>query len=204
MKTALDPEWRDLMEDWQAEEPASPPALSAAVRSRIRRKAKRHGYGLIALAAGEVLGCLATLAFFFREVSDDPSPVQIVGFAGTVFFFAVALVFVFWNRRGTWWTATETTRDFVEISYLRCQRKLRTLRFCPWLLAAELLFLIPWAVWALLSKPEPASPGVWLSAFGWVVLAVAAVLAWSSWYGRRVRRELAELTELRRSLGEEG
>ena len=204
MKSALDPEWRDLMEDWQAEERTAPPmpALSEEVRRRIRRKARLHSYGLIALAVFEALTILGSLGFLLLEVLEKPEPVRIVGLAGTALFFAFALVFSLRNRRGTWWHSGETTRDFVELSYVRCRRKLRTLRACPRLLAAELLFLLPWATWALLARPEPAPLRTWLAVFGWTALTVAVVLAWSAWYGRRVRRELGELEELRRSLVE--
>ena len=204
MKSTLDPEWRDLMKDWQAEERTAPPTppLSEEVRRRIRRKARLHSYGLIAIAAGEALTIVGVLGFLLLETLEKPEPVRIVGLAGTALFFAFALVFTLRNRRGTWWHSGETTRDFVELSYVRCQRKLRTLRACPRLLAAEMLFLLPWATWALLARPEPAPLSKWLAVFGWTALTVAAVLAWSAWYGRRVRRELTELEELRRSLVE--
>lgn len=206
MKAVLDPEWRDLMEDWQAEEgpaPAAPP-LSDEVRRRIRRKAKRQSYGLIGLAVFEILGCAGTVVWLLLDFLEKPGPVRFVGLAGTVVFMAAALAFSFWNRRGTWWPASETTRTFVDLSYERCRRKLRTLRACPWLLAAEMLFIIPWAVWAFLSKPEPPPLADWLLLFGYLAFVTAAVLAWSSWYRRRTLRQMAELEELRRSLGEEG
>lgn len=204
MKSARDPEWRDLMEDWQAEERTAPPAppLSEELRHRIRRKARLHSYGLIAIAAGEALTILVCLGYMLLEVLEKPEPVRIVGLAGMALFFAFALVFSLRNRRGTWWHSGETTRDFVELSCVRCRRKLRTLRFCPWLLAAELLFVIPWAIWAFLSKPKMPPVGDWLLVFGYLAVASGAMLAWSAWYGRRVRRELAELEELRRSLME--
>ena len=148
MKPALDPEWRDLMDDWQAEERTAPPAppFSEQLGHRIRRKARLHSYGLIALAAFEILMALGFLLYLVREVLEKPEPVRIVGLAGTALFFAFALVFSFRNRRGTWWHSGETTRDFVELSYVRCRRKLRALRACPHLLVAELLFVVPWTI----------------------------------------------------------
>lgn len=201
--TMIDPEWRGLMEAWQSEAPGEPaPApLSDEVRRRIRRKVRLHSYGLILLAVFEVTGCAGILLWLFRDLLEDgPNAVEISGFAGTAFFVAVALAFSFWNRRGAWWPAAESTRAFVDLSLERCRRKLRTLRFCPWLLAAELAFVIPWAAWALLSRD--AGREDWLRSFGLAVVASAALLVWWAWYRKKTLRERTEWEELRRSLGD--
>jgi hypothetical protein len=202
--TMIDPEWRGLMEAWQSEVPEEPaPApLSDEVRRRIRRKVRLQSYGLILLAVFEVAGCAGILLWLFRDLLEDgPNAVEIAGFAGTAFFVAVALAFTFWNRRGAWWPAAESTRAFVDLSLERCRRKLRTLRFCPWLLAAELAFVIPWAAWAIQTRPElGAKDGVLV--FGWTALASAGLLVWWAWYRKKTLRERAEWEELRRSLGD--
>lgn len=202
--TMIDPEWRGLMEAWQSEAPeeAAPTPLSDEVRRRIRRKVRLHSYGLSLLAAFEVTGCAGILLWLFRDLLEDgPNAVEVAGFAGTAFFVAVALAFAFWNRRGAWWPAAESTRAFVDLSLERCRRKLRTLRFCPWLLAAELAFVIPWAAWAIHTRPElGARDGVLV--VGWIALASAALLAWWAWYRKKTLRERAEWEELRRSLGD--
>jgi hypothetical protein len=202
--TMIDPEWRGLMEAWQSEAPeeAAPAPLSDKVRRRIRRKVRLHSYGLILLAIFEVTGCAGILLWLFRDLLEDgPNAVEIAGFAGTAFFVAVALVFSFWNRRGAWWPAAESTRAFVDLSLERCRRKLRTLRFCPWLLAAELAFVIPWAAWAIQTRPElDAKDGALV--FGWTALASASLLVWWAWYRKKTLRERAEWEELRRSLGD--
>ncbi|HEX7181550.1 MAG TPA: hypothetical protein VF756_06880 [Thermoanaerobaculia bacterium] len=199
----IDPEWRSLMEDWQAGGPEATPApLPENEIRRIRRKVRRRSFGLILLAAGEILAALGTVAFLFHDLPHRHRPVDLVGFVGTVILFIVAFVFSYWNRRGVWWPAAESTRTFVELSAERCRRRRRTLRFCPWLLAAELAFLIPWAVWALLSRTEPAPLETWLAAFGWMALASLALLGGGAWYKRRTVRELAEWEELLRGLRE--
>jgi hypothetical protein len=202
--TMTDPEWHGLMEAWQSEAPeeAAPAPLSGEVRRRIRRKVRLHSYGLILLAVFEVTGCAGVLVWLFRDLLEDgPNAVEIAGFAGTAFFVAVALAFTFWNRRGAWWPAAESTRAFVDLSLDRCHRKLRTLRFCPWLLAAELAFVFPWGAWAIYARPElGAKEGILM--FGWTALASAALLVWWAWYKRKTLREMAEWQELRRSLGD--
>jgi hypothetical protein len=113
----------------------------------------------------------------------------------------VALAFSFWNRRGAWWPAAESTRAFVDLSLDRCHRKLRTLRFCPWLLAGEIAFVLPWGAWAVYTRPELGTKDGILM-FGWTALASAALLAWWAWYKKKTLREMAEWEELRRSLGD--
>jgi len=199
---AIDNEWRDLMADWQSEEAMPGEAISVQLpdeaRQRIRKRVRRYGWRMILVTLFEVLGCAATLAWIGKESLDQPRAIGTVGFAGTAVLMALALGFSLWNRRGTWAPATESTLTFVELSLERQRRKLVALRFGPWLLAAELAFLIPWSVWALLSRP--AEPWRWLFAFGWMIGMSALLLVWSAWYKRRTLRETAEWEELRRAL----
>ena len=195
----IDPEWRSLMDDWREAEPGPAP-LSAEEARRIQRQVRRRSYGLILLALGEIAGSLALVAYLFRDLPQRHGPVELAALVATLFFFGVAFAFTFWNRHGVWWPAAESTRTFVEFSAERCRRKLRALRFCPWLLGAELAFMVPWSVWALLSRTAPL--GQWLLAFGWMALSVVAVLWGGAWYRRRTLRELAEWEGLLRGLSE--
>lgn len=203
--SATDPEWNDLMDAWQSEnaEEASPPPLSEEVRRRIRRKVKLYGIGLILLTVSEVVVNVGLLAWMLPKILEQRHPVDFVGFAGVLLLFAVAIVFSFWNRRGTWWPAAESTRTFVDLSIERCRRKLLTLRYCPGFLAVEMVFVAIWGTWSLLDRPESPPAGRWITFFGLLALFAAAVLAWVAWYKKRTLRELAEFEELRRSLGEE-
>lgn len=197
---AIDSEWKDLMADWQADE-ATPAPLSGEARQRIRRKVQRYGRWMILVTLSEAAGCAALLAWIWKESLDEPRAIGTVGFAGTAVLIAVALGFSLWNRRGTWAPATESTLTFVELSLERQRRKLVALRFCPWFLALELAFLVPWSVWALLSRPF--EPWRWLFAFGWMIGMSAVLLVWWAWYKRKTLRETAEWEELRRALGAE-
>jgi hypothetical protein len=197
---AIDNEWRDLMADWQSEEPVPAP-LSDEARQSIRKRVRRYGHRMILLTLSEVAGCAATLAWIWKESLDQPRAIGIVGFAGTAVLMALALGFSLWNRRGIWAPATESTLTFVELSLERQRRKLVALRFCPWFLAAELAFLVPWSVWALLSKP--AEPWRWLFAFGWMGGMSALLLRWWAWYRKRTLRATAVWEVLRRALGGE-
>lgn len=194
---AIDNEWRDLMADWQSEEPVSAP-LSDEARQRIRRKVKRYGHRMILVTLVELAICAVVLAWIGKESLELPRALGIVGFAGTAVLCAVALAFSFWNRRGIWAPATESTLTFVELSLERQRRKLEALRFGPWFLALELAFLIPWSVWALLTRPW--EPWRWLFVFGWMAGFSILFLAWWAWYRRKTLRETAEWEELRRAL----
>ncbi|HWM91556.1 MAG TPA: hypothetical protein VN493_12390 [Thermoanaerobaculia bacterium] len=200
---AMDHEWRDLMADWQSEpEEAVSSPLSEETRKRIRRKVQRHGHWMVLLTLSELTGCAAMLVWIWKESLEQPRAIGTVGFVGTVILIVVALAFSFWNRRGTWKPATESTRTFVELSLERQRRKLAALRFCPWFLALELAFLIPWSIWALVS--QPSEPWRWLFAFGWMAGMSALMLAWWAWYKRKTLREMAEWEELWRGLHESG
>lgn len=198
---AVDKEWRDLMADWQSEEPAAPAPLSDETRQRIRRKVKSYGRRLVLVTLFEWLGCAATLAFIWKESMEQPRTVGTVGFVGTAVLIALALGFSLWNRRGIWAPATESTLTFVELSLERQRRKLAALRFCLWFLAVELAFLVPWSVWALLAKSSALWQ--WLFAFGWMAGFSILVLVWSAWYRKKTLRETAEWEELRRALSAE-
>lgn len=189
----IDPEWQGLMDDWREADPGPAP-LPAKEVERIRRQVRLRSYGLILLGLSEVLVSLGLVAWLFQDLPDHHGPVELVAFVATLVFFAVAFTFGFWNRSGVWWPAAESTRTFVEFSAERCRRKLRALRFCRWFLAAELVFLVPWSVWALLSKASPLA--YWLFAFGWMALSVVIVFWGGAWYRRRTLRELAKWEEL--------
>lgn len=189
----IDNEWRDLMADWQSGEPVE--------HRRIRRKVRRQGCRMVLLTLFEIAGCAALLAWIGKASLEQPRAIGTVGFAGTAVLVVLALAFSLWNRRGIWAPASESTLTFVELSLERQRRKLVALRFGPWLLAVELAFLVPWSVWALLSRP--AEPWRWLFAFGWMIGMSALLLAWSAWYRRRTLRETAEWEELRRALAGE-
>jgi hypothetical protein len=205
MSGPTDPEWHDLMDTWQSKEPDEPAAapLSDEVRRRIRRKVWRHSLLLVLVAVCEVVVAVGLMAWMVFGVLDLRRPVDLFALLGTVVLFAVAFYYSFRNRRGTWWPAAESTTTFVDLSIERCRRKLRTVRFLPKLLGGGVSFLAVWGTWALLSRPVAPSAAKWIEFWGFLVLYPAAFLAWGAWYKRKTLRELAELEELRRSLGED-
>jgi len=201
MSVTPDPEWRDLMEAWQSEAPEerAPAPLSDEVRRRIRKRVRWASYRLLLKAAANVITSVGMIVWLslildFRQTAD------LAVMIASVIFIIAGMTFSFWNFRGTWWPTAESTATFVDLSLERCRRKLVALRFCYIFLAVELAFMIPWAVWALLSRADPWAPGAWFAVFGWMAFFSAAMSAWAAWYKKRTLREMAEWEELRRSL----
>ena len=201
MNTEPDRDWQQLARDWQTDE-ESPSA--ADIPADIRRRVQRFSLGLYALTVVEVVGLSVALFYFTRSAWIDPGPLEITTAATLWILGSVAMGFALWNRRGTWRPSARTTRAFVELSRERCLRRLRSVRFAWWLLAAEFLLFVPWIAWVIASKPEKLAraPEIYFTTYGFLAAMVlgASLALW--WLRRTTARELAEVEELRRSLAE--
>lgn len=195
-----DDELRDWMADWQAD-----PGPTPEVREAIRRRVKRQGLKLALCTAAEVTVSLLMLAFVLRAAVKLPVFFNVATMAGLALVIVWALIYGLWSLRSTWRPNAETTSAFLDLSILRCRRRLRTLRAAWWLLGLELAILIPW-LWLLLSSRPSVQLATRSHAAAYGALAFMTALAVLFLIGmkRRVRRELRELEELRESLGGEG
>lgn len=182
-----DDELRDWMADWQAD-PEPAPEIRDAIRQRIKRKSLRMALAV----AFEILFTLAMLAFLTRSALRDPAPFNV----GAMVCLALLVLWIegcsLWYLRGTWRPSAETTSAFLDLSLLRCRRRLRALRAGWWLLALELGIMIPWILLSLKAKG---------AAFGLLVVLTALVSAVLIVEERRTRRELREWEEMQGSLG---
>lgn len=181
-----DNELSDWMADWQAD-PEPVPEVRDAIRRRVQRKTLR-----MALAAAfETVFALGMIAFVVRSALRDPSPIN----AGAMAVLALLILWAtgcsLWYLRGTWKPSAETTSAFIDLSLLRCQRRLRAVRAGWWLLGLELAVMIPWIVLSLKAK----SAGFGLLVVLSVLVSAALIVA-----ERRTRRELREWEEMRESL----
>lgn len=182
-----DDELRDWMADWQADpEPAS--EVRDAIRQRVQRKSLRMA---LATATETIFG-LGMLAFVVWSALRDPAPVNVAAMACLALLILWATGCSLWYLRGTWRPSAETTSAFLDLSVLRCHRRLGAVHAGWWLLALELAVMIPWIVLSLEAKT---------AAFGLLAVLTVLVSAFLIVAERRTRRELREWEEMRESLG---
>jgi Na+/melibiose symporter-like transporter len=187
MTKETDDELRDWMADWQAD-PEPAPEIRDAIRQRVQRKSLR-----MALAAtGEIVFALVMLAFVVWSALREPTFVHVVAMACLALLILWATGYSLWYLRGTWRPSAETTSAFIDLSLLRCHRRLRSVRAGWWLLVLELAVMIPWIVFSLKAKT---------AGFGLLAVLTALVSVFLIVGERRTRRELSEWEEMKGSLG---
>lgn len=187
-----DDELREWMADWQAE-----PEPAPEIRDAIRRRVKRQSLKMALSLAGETVLTLGLLAIVSNSAVRWPEPLNLAAMAGLAVLILWAMGSSFWYRRGTWQPAAETTSAFLDLSILRCRRRLAALRAGWFLLAVELAILVPWLCVLLRDAPV----GDYVGGFGFLALLTAVVAAFSLAAQGRTRRELGEMEAVRRSLG---
>jgi hypothetical protein len=184
--------------DWQAEAPPAPDAWAA-----LRRRVVRRSRGLALLAVLEVAWTAWLVGWLIRGALRLGTAVD-TAFLGAASLLAVGvLAFAWWNRRGVWRPAVESTEAFLELSILRCRRRLRSMRAAWWVLLAEVALLAPWLAYRLLARAdggEAAGPSRWALAYGLLAALTLAVAVACQAVGRYSRRELARLEGLRDDL----
>ena len=142
MTTRQDTEWEGWARAWRAKDAPAP-----EVRSQLEARVRRASLMMILAVAAEYALAVGLLALSFIVAARNPQPVILAWAAAVWLFVFAAWGFSLWNRRGIWRPVGRTTEAFVALSRERCLRKLTTVRFTRWLLAAEVLFLIPWGWW---------------------------------------------------------
>lgn len=182
-----DDELRDWMADWQAE-----PEPALEVRDAIRRRVQRKSLRMALAAILETVFALAMLAFVVWSALREPTLINAGAMACLALLILWATGCSLWYLRGTWRPNAETTSAFLDLSILRCQRRLRAVRAGWWLLALELAVMIPWIVLSLKAKT---------AGFGLLAVLTVLVSAFLIVAEKRTRRELREWEETRKSLG---
>jgi hypothetical protein len=181
-----DEELREWITDWQAgAEPA------AEVRDAIRRRVKRQSFKMALYAAGEMVFGLSMLAFVIYSAAVRPAPFHLAAMGGLALLILWALAYSLWSLRGTWRPSAETTAAFLNLSILRCQRRLGAVRAGWWLLALELAILIPWLFESLGAGPL---------AYGLLAVLTVLVTAFLIGTKRQVLGDLQELEQLQKAM----
>ena len=167
-------DWELLSEAWQAT-PA--PAHAASLRDIVRSHRRR----LLFVAAVEIMIVLAFAALSVFVVSDGVAPWEAVWLITLWGFTIIAVTFAIWNRRGTWTALGESVEEYVRITRLRAERRMRSVYFACGLFVAEGVAIVVQLAWF---DRFTMLAAVLLAASG------AAIGAWCWGTKRRVAREI--------------
>ena len=186
---------RDWMIDWQQTE-TTPPAADA-LRRYVRRRSRMLAISLAIEASVGVIGAIVlTYLWWTREDLLERTVMGTLAVAciGT-------LVFGWWNWRGAFEAAGETTAVYLELSSSRLVRFRRAL-YAGWILLA--VQAVSFTIWVW-SRTSVRAPDTEVLIWPWVLLigmcAIAAV--WLTALGRWARRETKALDNLRREYSRE-
>lgn len=179
MSQPVDRELRAWMDEWKAtgESPDSP--------AKIRRHVERRSILLAVWKWGEVALCTGVLVFLMHRIVTDPRPVERAVMGALTVISLTALIFGYWNWLRTEAASTETVVRLLELSFERCRRLRRAIRFGWALLIAEVAVLTPW-VWYR-TRFHPGTLWPWGLLVGLVVFAILLLVGVGAWARREVR-----------------
>ena len=175
-------EWESLSAAWNA----SPGEVDAAP---LREIVAAHRRRLIAGSLCEI-AVIAALAWLTYVVLRDGAAAWELVWAVTLWAFAaVAVAFVWWNRRGTWRTMGASVAEHVRLTRVRAERQRSSIRFGVGLFVVEAAAVIAQLLWfdRLTGK-----------ALALLAVLGLIVFAWAVAVSRKVRRELRVIADYER------
>ena len=135
-----DTEWDSLSAIWIA----SDEQVDAAP---LRKIVAAHRRRLIGVTVGE-LAMLAALAWLtYVVLRDGARPWEIVWAITLWGFAAIAVAFVWWNRRGTWQAMSDSVAEHVRLTRVRAESQRASLRFGVGLFFAEAIAVVAQLMW---------------------------------------------------------
>lgn len=172
-------EWSDLTALWQSSDQPIDVAPLRNMASSYRRRLVLYAIGESAV----ILGFAWLSAFVVR---DGIAPWELVWLITLWGFCAIAVGFVWWNRRGTWNELGESVEDYVRITRLRARRQMHSVYFAAAFFAAEVVVSVAQLMWF----------GRFTS-LAILLIAISAIVigAWCWSTRARVARELAAVDE---------
>jgi Kef-type K+ transport system membrane component KefB len=187
-------EWADLAAEWQRT-----PHDRARLVAELARKVRRHRRRMLAVLACEVLITLLALGASVQLVRAGDSR-ALVAATWCWLLVTVSWAFALWNRRGTWRPVAEHTRAYLELSFERCRRQLRAVRFVLAMVLVQFPLLALWVAARASAAPGGAHGRRALLANGFLLLLLAGYLGWAIWFRGRTRREIKWLEQACRRL----
>ena len=196
-----DAEFAAWRRQWQtAPSSADTPAWAADIRERVTRQSRLMGVGLL----GPILVTVIIGGLFTLRAASSGTRLDIVLAVECWLFIALVWAGSLWLARGTWRPLGQTTAAFIAVSIWRCESNIAGIRFGAGLYVGQLALTT--LLIAMFRDPPIETRALFFSwpviVIGWIGLP--AFLAWSLWYLRRQRAELAQLLELQRQLSSDG
>ena len=168
------------------------------LRSRVRRQAMAMRISIVAEAlvalGGAIVGMVTLL---------NGTPLGIAAGLATLAFTAAAIGFAVWARRGRQTDLTQDVAGMIAQTISRMRTGLRvvqaTFAVCA-VAACYLAIMSALYAWWPASTTQSLRLALWLVAGGLVFIVAVGVGTFS--YGRRLRRELEQFSDMQRLLGE--
>ena len=181
-------DWAELASVWT--QPAVAHDGKEALRQALRRRVRMTAL----VVATELVLTAALLVWTLAQVRAGPDQASLA--FGSILWVSwiVATGFAWWNRRGQWQRTVATTDEFIRISRVRADRKVRVAVFTGVLLVAQVSAIIALAGTGVLSAALVPGGAALFSA---VVLGYGG---WALWYYRRAVAERAHYDGLLRQL----
>ncbi len=155
-------DWELLGQAWRATpENVDVTSLRDIVRSQRRK--------LMIVTAGEIAIVIAFAALSAFVVSDGIELWEAIWLITLWGFTTIACTFAIWNRRSTWTALGESVEEYVRITRLRAERRMRSVYFACGLFVAEAIAIVVQLLWfdrftllgALLLAASGSAIGVW-------------------------------------------
>jgi hypothetical protein len=197
IRTESRDDWETWVADWHGGRPhrfADDAALRRSVQAYRRR--------MIWLTVAEALFSVGVIALALYLLARRPGTASVLWTVESGLLLSAAWTFALRNRRGTWRPLAESTEAFLELSRLRCVRRLATVHFVIAVLLAQLVALVAWVLWLGRTRPERLTSPDLLPAWSAAALVFVTYSMWATWYRRRTRRELARIDRLREALAD--
>ena len=188
----------DEMEMWRQQWQGQPSVVVDLIR-RVERETVEMRMAWFAFFAPAAVGFVATVF-----VAMSPSLGGILFVAGLWLFGIFTLLFIKWNFKGAWTPHAETTTAYLELSIVRCRRKLRDFRVGR-VMAVLVTAWVLFGVYGFLKSAGALKTalGFWITAatFVWTI----GVVAFAMYLGPhrmkvKTRAELEYLLTLQRQL----
>lgn len=198
MSMAQDTELRAWMQEWQVE--AETPV---DLRETILRRVRRQSFYQKVWAIGEAVLVLLMTTLLVWVGATTTRTADVVVVVTFLLLQAWAVAYGFRARRGLWRPSDESAAAFLDLSLRRCEQRLKLMKAGYVLLALEVAVFVPW-IW-IRTRPEGTMPptsflATRAGAYAFLAVFVAAALAALLYTGRRTRRDLAALGNLRGDL----